>query len=131
MTDATLSRSVLLVDDEEPLLMAMKSYFTLHGYDVDCATEMEEAEALIENRRYGSVICDLRLNGTRGNEGLNIISMVRQSSRSVRIILLTGHSSPDLAREAAQLGVHRVLEKPIALGRLREIVESMMRGPAR
>jgi len=119
------SRSVLLVDDEETVLAAMKDYFTAHDYDVDCATEMEEAEALIEHRKYGVLICDLRLNGTRASEGLDIIGMMRQSSRDTRIVLLTGHGSSDLAREAASHGAHLFLEKPIELSRLRELIEAL------
>jgi CheY-like chemotaxis protein len=123
--ERALSRSLLIVDDELPLLMAMKDYFTHFAYDVDCATELEEAVALIEHRRYGLLICDLRLNGTSDREGLNIVSMMRQSSRSARIVLLTAHNSPDLAHEASQLGVHLLVNKPIPLPHLRELIESL------
>ena len=54
-----MSERILLVDDEQAILFAMRDYFTAYGYEVDCSREVEEAEALlaelnriIQNDRY-------------------------------------------------------------------------------
>ena len=57
---------MLVVDDEEPILFAMREYFSTCGYEVDCARELEEAEALISNVQYALVIADMRLTGIQG-----------------------------------------------------------------
>ena len=46
------------------------------GYAVDTAHELEEAQALLANRRYDLVIADLRLTGIGGVEGLQIVSII-------------------------------------------------------
>ena len=38
---------ILVVDDEELILSAIREYFLPLRYDVDCARELEEAEALL------------------------------------------------------------------------------------
>ena len=68
-----MTHRILVVDDEEPIVFAMSEYFTLKGYEVDTAREIEEAEALISQWHYDVVIADLRLTGTQGIEGLEIL----------------------------------------------------------
>ena len=40
---------ILIVDDEELIVMAMRRYFEGLGYSVDAAHELEEAQALLAN----------------------------------------------------------------------------------
>ena len=47
---------LLVVDDEESICFSMSEYFSLHGYDVDTAREIEEAERLVENTNYRVII---------------------------------------------------------------------------
>src|SRR4030095_6105475 len=60
-TKEALMPRLLVVDDEESICFSMSEYFSLHGYRVDTAREMEEAEKLIEATEYKVVIQDLRL----------------------------------------------------------------------
>src|ERR1044072_762167 len=95
-----MSHKLLVVDDEESILFAMKEYFALHGCDVDCARELEEAAALIEHRQYAAVIADLRLTGSYCTEGLQIISEVRQRRPATRLVLLTAYCSKEIESQA-------------------------------
>jgi DNA-binding NtrC family response regulator len=117
---------MLLVDDEEPLLEVMSEFFSAHDYSVDCATEMEEAEALLDHRSYEIVICDLRLNGSLTAEGLDIVSQIRHTAPDTKIIMLTGHHTEEVERIAMRLGVHRLLSKPQPLPKLESLVASML-----
>jgi len=120
-----VSRRILVVDDEESILFAIERYFTRHDYQVDCARELEEAEALLTNRTYAVVIADLRLTGINGVEGLQLISYVRAICSETRVVLLTGFGSPEIEAEAYRRGVHAFLHKPIALRDLEETIETL------
>ena len=39
---------LLIVDDEESICFSMSEYFSLQGYKVDTASEIEEAEKLLD-----------------------------------------------------------------------------------
>ncbi len=52
---------LLVVDGEESICFSMDEYFTMHGYHVDTAQELGEAERLVEATVYDAVIQDLRL----------------------------------------------------------------------
>lgn len=116
---------LLVVDDEEPILSAIREYFQPRGYDVDCARELEEAEALLAHIRYALVIADVRLTGVHGNEGLELIRFIRERSPWTRIIVLTGYGSTEIEMEAIGRGVDAFLQKPQPLAELAAIAANL------
>ena len=80
----------------------MREYFVAKGWSVDCARETHEAVALLAEHDYGIAILDLRLSGTPGAEGLDLIESVRDRSPRTRIILLTAYGSREI--EALRAG---------------------------
>jgi DNA-binding response OmpR family regulator len=112
------SPRILVVDDEPAILTNLKTYFTKLGYDVDCAQEVREAEALLSGGRHALVILDLTLGGGNGEEGLALIPLAHQHSR---VILLTAYGSASVAEEAKRLGADVVLQKPKPLPELAQI----------
>src|SRR5262245_45433983 len=105
-----VSIRMLIVDDEEAILFAFRGYFATRACTVDCAQELEEAEALINARTYDVVIADLRLTGIHGTEGLELVSFVRERS-TAKIILLTAYGGAEVQRAAYERGADAVLQK--------------------
>jgi DNA-binding response OmpR family regulator len=114
------------VDDEEPILFAMREYFATKGYVVDCARETHEAEALLSQNRYSLAILDLRLSGTQGAEGLDVIELVRAMCPQARIILLTAYGSTEIEIEARRRGADAFLHKPKPLSEVARIASGLM-----
>jgi DNA-binding response OmpR family regulator len=114
------------VDDEEPILFAMREYFATKGYAVDCARETSEAEALLVANCYALAILDLRLSGTPGAEGLDVIELVRALSPQTRIILLTAYGSREIEAEARRRGADAFLHKPKPLAEVARIASGLM-----
>jgi DNA-binding response OmpR family regulator len=125
MSTVTTTR-ILIVDDEEPILFAMREYFATKGYEVDCARETSEAEALLSANRYDLAILDLRLSGTPGAEGLDVIEAVRALSPQTRIILLTAYGSREIEAEARRRGADAFLHKPKPLAEVAKIASGLM-----
>ena len=116
---------LLVVDDEESILSAIRDYFEPLGYEVDCARELEEAEALLSHIRYTLLIADLRLTGVQGNEGLELIRFARERSPWTRTIVLTGYGSTEIEMEAIGRGVDAFLQKPQPLSQLAAIAANL------
>jgi DNA-binding response OmpR family regulator len=116
---------LLVVDDEESILSAIRDYFEPRGYEVDCARELEEAEALLSHIRYALLIADLRLTGVQGNEGLELIRFARERSPWTRTVVLTGYGSTEIQTEAVERGVDAFLQKPQPLAELAAIVANL------
>jgi DNA-binding NtrC family response regulator len=113
---------ILIVDDEDAILFAMREYFSMRGFDVDSTRQRDEALAFMEGRSYAAVIADLCLTGSQSTEGLELAERVRERWPSTSVILLTAYGSPDIEAEARTRGVHAFLHKPHPLPDLVQIV---------
>lgn len=128
----TVMPRLLVVDDEESICFSMSEYFSLHGYRVDTARELEEAEKLIESTEYKVVIQDLRLTTTTRNpDGLDIIKMIRDHSLQTRIVVLTAYGSAEVEDEARRCGADAFLRKPKPLSQVAQIVQGLLESPSK
>lgn len=119
-------KKLLVVDDEDVVLTALKRYFELSGYEVDCAREREEACALLTHVRYDCAIVDLNLNAAHGADGLDVVAYARARRPSIRVVVFTGFPSPDRKTEARRLGADAVLEKATPLPEVSRLVTRLV-----
>jgi CheY-like chemotaxis protein len=117
---------MLVVDDERVITFALSSYFGEHGFTVDSASEREEALALLTHKDYDILIADLRLTGTTGEEGLEVIRLARERSSAMSIILLTAYRTEGVELKAEALGADVLLQKPKPLAELAQTVFALM-----
>jgi DNA-binding NtrC family response regulator len=127
--EESLLPRLLIVDDEESICFSMSEYFELHGYKVDTARDMEEAEKLIENTSYKVIIQDLRLGINRSADGLEIIKLVSRRQPDTRIIVLTAYGSAEMEDEARQCGADAFLRKPKPLSQVAQVVQGLLESP--
>lgn len=122
---------LLIVDDEESICFSMSEYFSLHGYKVDTAREMEEAEKLLGATEYKVVIQDLRLNMKHDADGFEMIRLVKEQNPQARIIVLTAYGSPEMEDEARRRGADAFLRKPKPLSQVAQVVQGLIESPPR
>jgi DNA-binding response OmpR family regulator len=120
-----VSKRILIVDDQDSILHAVDRFFTRAGFDVDCAHELEEAEALVTHIAYDLVIADLSLSEQGSTEGLEIVRYVRQCCPRTRVIMLTAYGSPSIENEALRRGCDRFVVKPKSLADLVKIAAEL------
>ena len=120
------TQHILIVDDEELIVLAMRKYFEGLGYRVDAAHELEEAQALLANRAYDLVIADLRLTGIGGVEGLQIVSDVHQRHAHTRVMLLSAFGTPEIERESYNRGADAFLHKPKAMMEIANVAMNLL-----
>jgi DNA-binding NtrC family response regulator len=113
---------ILIVDDEEAILSAMKDYLESFDWEVDCARDVDEARRLLSGESYSVVIADLRLSPTQAIGGLDLITYVREQHPATRTVLLTAYGSSQVEQEARRLGVDAFLHKPQPLAEIIKIV---------
>src|ERR1051325_693687 len=117
---------ILLVDDEELIVLTMRKYFEGLGYRVDAAHELEEAQALLANRQYDLVICDLRLTGIGGVEGLQIVADIHQRCANTRVVLLSAFGTPEIERESYNRGADAFLHKPKSMMEIASVAMNLL-----
>ncbi len=119
-------QKMLVVDDEAPILFAMREYFTMCGFEVDTAKEREEAKALIVDGHYTVAIVDLRLSGFAGAEGLEVVRFARERQPRMRIVVLTAYGTAEVEKEAWALGVDSFLQKPKPLPDIAQVIFGLL-----
>jgi DNA-binding response OmpR family regulator len=116
---------ILVVDDERAIVFGMKSYFTRHGFIVDGATGVDEAEDLIATQEYALAFLDVRLSTNGAQEGLTLAETLRGNSTTLPIILMSAHDTPEVRRRASEMGADFVV-KPQPLHKLARIARGLL-----
>jgi DNA-binding NtrC family response regulator len=111
---------ILVVDDDEIVLFAIKDFLELHGFTVDEAETCAEAEIRYRADVYDAVTLDYSLPD--GN-AMDLLPRLKAIDAGVPIILLTAHARIDLAVRAIQLGAEQFLVKPLDLPALLFVLE--------
>jgi DNA-binding NtrC family response regulator len=121
-------RRILIVDDEELIVLAMRKFFLARGFLVDTAQQLDEIRALLTSDPYDLVISDLRLTGAHGTEGLQIVADVHQRSAHTRVIVLTAFGTPEIEQESYDRGAHAFLHKPKAMSEIADVADALLEG---
>jgi len=124
-------RRLLVVDDEESICFSMQEYFTHHGFNVETAREIDQAERLIKAGKYEVIIQDLRLGTTKNPDGLDIIRLAHECSPDTRIVVLTAYGSSEVELEAKASGADAFLRKPQPLSQVAQVVRGLIESPRR
>ncbi|WP_066307736.1 response regulator [Bacillus sp. FJAT-29814] len=105
-------KEILVVEDEAIIRQGLKVLLEqgMGGFQVLEAKSGEEGMVMIHRRIPHLIVTDIRMGGM---DGLTFISKVRQISKDVPIIILSGHSDFEYARTAMRYGITDYLLKPI------------------
>ena len=115
-----MTRSVLLIEDETTLAKNICAYLVRYDYDVRIATTAEAGLAELDAFKPDIIVLDFNLPGMNGIEAL---AKIRAIDSQIKVIMMTAHASVDLAVEAMQAGAYHFISKPIALGKLKLLLE--------
>jgi len=104
--------NILVIEDDEIMLKAIKNILNKEGFNVITAKDGKEAFEMIDNATYDIVITDLMLPHT---SGLEVVSKLRnhEATKNVGIIVVSSVGNEDTITEAFQLGADDYLKKPI------------------
>ena len=118
-------KKILIVDDEKTILLSLAYALKTEGVEVITCNKSEWAEKALSNYHFDLVITDIRLSGTHGREGLQILEHTRKKNPKTPVIVMTAYGSEEVQREARRLGAYRYFDKPVDINILLSCVESL------
>lgn len=104
------SANVLLADDDHAVRELLARVLLGAGYQVDTASDGEQALALVRHNQYDVIVTDIMMPNL---DGLALLRAVREHDLDVPVILLTGMPDFDSAVRAVEYGAFRYLVKPV------------------
>lgn len=103
------NRTILLVDDEEPILESLGNYLEVNDFQVKTAKSGEDALDVFRTSSFDLVITDLVMDGISGIEVLKEIKKIKSETG---VFILTGQGDMTLAIEALRSSADDFLLKP-------------------
>ncbi|MEJ5299777.1 MAG: ATP-binding protein [Thermodesulforhabdaceae bacterium] len=113
---------ILFVEDEPAVRDLMAEFLRKEGYDVDKASDPEEALKFIESSSYDLIITDLGLPGI-GGEGL--LKEIKSKGIKVPIIVASGYLHGKVLENLERYGVVLSLTKPFTILALKEAIKKV------
>lgn len=117
--------SILIVDDDKPLLDLLAEILREQGHQVQTAEEGNSALALMSRTKFDLVISDIIMPG---KEGIETIREIRGLHSDVRIIAMsTGGSlgNTPVLEYARMIGAHEAIRKPVEFPALIAMIDRM------
>ena len=124
-----MSRTVLVVEDEQSIRDILAELFDVDGTTTHVAGTLEEAKAALAQRAYDLIVTDIRLGGKRDG-GLQVMAASGLLSPDATVIVLTAYPDDDNRHASRRLGATHFLEKPVDLSTIAALASSAGVGSA-
>lgn len=111
---------VLLVDDDPTILAFLQRALETTTTRVAVAQSGAQALALLQTQPFDAIVSDIQMPGM---SGLKLLHAVREHDLDLPVVLITGHPDLKSAAAAVEYGAFQYLIKPVAVDRLRAVVE--------
>ena len=117
--------SILVVDDEAPIVELLREYLRARGHRVETAGDGAAALTVLEAGDIDLVLTDMKMPRMGG---LDLLSTIRGRGYPVGTILMTGYGTIDSAIRAMKDGAQDYILKPF---KLREVYAAIIRAAER
>jgi DNA-binding NtrC family response regulator len=111
---------ILILDDEPIVGERLKTLLEKDGHEVENFIEPMNALQRLENKDFDIVISDIRM---REMDGIQVMNAVRQKSKRIKVILITGYATLELARESLTKGAYDFIAKPFKSREIRSTIQ--------
>ena len=115
--------SVLIVDDEKPVLKAVSAVLKRENIDATCAASSKEALELLNTNSYDIILLDIMMPE---QDGFSLLKTLRENQVLTPVILLSGREEDAAQVEGLGLGADDYMTKPfsktVLVSKIRAIV---------
>ncbi len=103
-------RTVAVVDDDDAVRDSLRFLLESAGFSV---ASFGSAAQFLDEASFDDLFCLVVDQHMPGQTGLQLIDNLRSQGTRLPVALITGSPSAYLLRQAGELGVERVMEKPL------------------
>lgn len=118
--------NILVVDDDRDFAEALTDVLEAENHRVDLCHTGEDAVHLFELKNYDLSFMDVKLPHKNGVESF---LEIRSRKPDARVVMMTGYSMEQLLQRALDNGAWAVMQKPLDMLQVLEIVEAIPAAP--
>jgi len=108
-------QKILIVDDDPVVLKSLKDLLAIRGFNPDAAIGGQEAICQLDQNKYDLVLLDLHMPYVNGHA---VMSHIRANKINTSVIIVSGETSFEAAKDACTQGAYDFLRKPYATDEL-------------
>ena len=120
---------ILIVEDEASIRRVLGSILSEEdkSYQVEEATNGQEAMDMIQKTDYDLVLCDIKMPK---KDGLEVLLEAKALKPALRMVMISGHGDLETAVQAMKMGAFDYIAKPPDLNRLLSTVRNALTTPS-
>jgi two-component system nitrogen regulation response regulator NtrX len=121
--------TVLVVDDDKDICVALEMLLRYEGYEVWTAPNGKQALARLEREQAAGKRCEVVLSDVKmpDMDGLALLERVRAAPEPPAVVMISGHADVATAVDAVRRGALDFLEKPLDQNRVLVALQSALR----
>ncbi|MDA3958320.1 sigma-54 dependent transcriptional regulator [Oceanispirochaeta sp.] len=119
-----MNQIILVIDDKEKLCKSLELNFSKLGYEYHYRLNGSTALHFLDACVPDLILLDLALGE---EDGLDILTVIKQKQPLVPVIMITGYGSIDTAVKAMKIGASDYIQKPLNFNSLYKIVENTLK----
>lgn len=123
IANAPKTAEILIVEDNPDVRRLTRTVVEELGYSVKSASSAEEADSWMESTDFDLILLDIDLPRMNGVE---FLTWALNREPDLAVIMLTGHTEPELAMTCLDLGARTYLVKPIDIDILERAVRDAL-----
>lgn len=118
------SARILVADDQSDVLEAIRLLLKGEAFEVETARSPQQVLARLKTQEFDVLLIDLNYtrDTTSGQEGLDLLTQVREHDGTLPVVVMTAWGSIELAVDAMRRGARDFIEKPWENQRLKAVL---------
>jgi two-component system nitrogen regulation response regulator NtrX len=107
-----MAQTILVVDDEEGIRLALQGILEDEGYSVILANDGLDALALLKRELPDLVLLDIWMPRL---DGMETLGKMKELFPDLAVVMISGHGTIETAVKSTKLGAFDFIEKPLSL----------------
>lgn len=116
-------KRILIVDDEKNIRVSLEHCTKNQGYEVDNASDGNEAINMIRNNKYDLILMDYQIPN---KNGVDILKLMRSEGIETNVIIMTAYGTVDVAVDSMKLGAVDFISKPFTLKKIKSMIKTIL-----
>lgn len=122
-----MTSKIMVVDDDSGFRTTLVEILEDEGRDVIAAEDGYQAIQMASDSEIAFILMDIQMPGINGVEAFLEIKEIRPNCV---VAMMTGYAADSLAKQALEEGAMAILQKPLSIGQIFQIVEEVLQEAA-
>ena len=117
-----MNERILIVDDHPAICSTMMDILINEGFEVQVARNGKDAINIYNDNEFEFVLLDMQMPDIKGIDAYK--EMIKSRKKHANFIIISAFSTPDLEKQASELGCMAFLHKPIRAEEVIKIIRA-------